>query len=261
MRSEKFYGLVVSTVMLYCFTTGVAHALCEPEKDPAVIAAQAAYDKASAEHAQERQHMHDTYNNTQLRPTAKEKARERQLSSAGHKTAKALEKAYAQIRPCMATSTFDSPGREVPVRPAIYGSGNESQGADELLTYPGMTDTRLVSHQFGKGVAIRVHYSERTDIRTFSATLNGQDVSERFAAGQMKKLRPDSMDKRPMIDGVDGVIGLPLKPGDNVLVFKVAELDDPALGHAPYWDEDVFHITVKSGGASGRAVAVPPQRQ
>lgn len=250
--------VLMAGMVMYGLSIPSAHALCEPEQDPTVIAAQAAYDKASAEHAQERQRRHDIYANTQLRPTAEEKARDRQLQRAGLKTAKALEKAYAQVRPCMALSTFDSPGREVPVRPALPGSGNESQGADELLTYPGMTDTHLVSYQFGKGVAIRVHYSERVDIRTFSATLNGRDVSERFAAGKMKKLRPDSMDKRPMIDGVDGVIGLPLKPGDNVLVLKIAELDDPALGHAPYWDEDVFHITLKPGGAPGFAVAIPP---
>lgn len=238
-----------------------AHALCEPEKDPSVISAQAAYDKANAEHVQERQRMHDVYSSSQLKPTAKEKARERQLDSDELKAAKALEKAYAQIRPCMAMSVLDSSGHEVPVRPALSGSGNESQGADELLTYPGMTGTRLTHYQFGKGVAIQVHYSERADIRTFSATLNWQDVSEHFAAGWIQKQRPDSMNKRPMIEGVDGVIGLPLQPGDNVLVLKIAELDAPGLWHAPYWDEDVFQITVKPGMAPGRAMALPPQRQ
>lgn len=256
-----FSRVLIAGMLVYGLSSQSAHALCEPEKDPSVISAQAAYDKATAEHVQERQRMHDVYSSSQLKPTAKEKARERQLDSDEHKAAKALEKAYAQVRPCMALSTFDSSGREVPVRPALPGSGNESQGADELLTYPGMTSTHLTQHQFGKGVAIQVHYSERADIRTFSATLNGQDVSEHFSPGWIKKQGPDVMDKRPMIDGVDGVIGLPLQPGDNILVLKIAELDAPGLWHAPYWDEDVFQITVKPGMASGKAMALPPQRQ
>jgi len=113
----KFFLHVVVGIIFYGVNS-VAWALCEPEKDPSVISAQAAYDKANAEHVQERQRMHDVYSSSQLKPTAKEKARERQLDSDEHKAAKALEKAYAQVRPCMALSTFDSSGREVPVRPA-----------------------------------------------------------------------------------------------------------------------------------------------
>lgn len=256
MTHTIMYRAVIAGVLMYGLSVQSALALCEPEQDPAVMAAQAAYDKATAEHDRERQRMHDVYHNTQLLPTAEEKARDRQLSRDESKTAKALEKAYVEIRPCMAMSVFDAPGHAVPVRPALPGTGNESQGADELLTYPGMASMNLTRYQFGKGVAIQVHYSERADLRTFSARLNGQDVSERFAAGQVQK-RPEMMSERPMIDGVDGVIGLPLQPGDNVLVLKIAEQDDPMLGHAPYWDEDVFHIEIKSGGAAGRAVHLP----
>ncbi len=70
----------------------VARCLGKPETDHAVIAAKAWYEKATAEHDRERQRMHDVYHNTQLLPTAEEKARDRQLSRDESKTAKALEK-------------------------------------------------------------------------------------------------------------------------------------------------------------------------
>lgn len=216
-------------------------ALCELEKDTVLTAATAAREAKHAAHQQEKKRLQEKYRNARVGPTQQEREKERRLALAASMADKALHEARVHARPCFALG-FREGAHNTAATPPYRGTGKETQGADDLLTYPGMSGPQWGYELFGRSTHLRIRYSERADLRTFRATLNGEDVSERFTAGRMKKLKPDWLEQELILDGTEQV-SLPFKQGKNVLLLKIAEQEDATLGHAPYWDEDVFHIT------------------
>jgi len=107
------------------------------------------------------------------------------------------------------------------------GTGNETDGANHLLTYPDLLSENVVYYLGGKRKFV-VEYGDKIDASTFQAVLNGADISKRF---------------RPY-PGTKQQVFLKLEKGDNVLRLKVADHGNASTNRAPYWDTDDFNISL-----------------
>lgn len=136
--------------------------------------------------------------------------------------------------------SFGLVGMNTAAGEAVYpGNGNEPQGAEALLVYPDITSDTLVYH-LGQPRHFRIRYAGNIDPATFSAELNGRDVSKRF---------------RP-VPGSEQNVFLRLKRGENQLFLQIAG-EDTEVGTA-YADLDVFNLELKGPHTRGGLRDAPP---
>jgi hypothetical protein len=107
------------------------------------------------------------------------------------------------------------------------GSDSNSEGeANQMLTYPKI-ETAELDYDMGGKRAFHIQFGDNINPATFSAMLNGEDITIHFSP------RPGKKDS----------VGLNLKKGENILRLKVAgQGDSSTVYDVPEWDVDDFII-------------------
>lgn len=122
----------------------------------------------------------------------------------------------------------------------FHGTGRESPDTNRLLSYPELTDEH-VEHRLGGPRHFVVDFAPDIDPSSFSATLNGRDISARFKARPGKRRN----------------VYLHLKPGENALELHVASVTDDKTGSVR-WDDDQFVVELRNGVGVGAVVTEAP---
>ena len=136
---------------------------------------------------------------------------------------------------CLLFST-QTPAQET----SFPGTGRESPDTNLLISYPALTE-EYIEYRLGGPRHFVVDFAPEIDPSSFSATLNGRDISARF------KARP----------GTRRNIYLHLKPGENMLDLHVASVKDDKTG-AVRWDDDQFVVELRNGMGVGAVMTEPP---
>lgn len=127
--------------------------------------------------------------------------------------------------------------------PEVFsGNGGESDVANELIVYPGIS-SEVIDYHLGQKRHFNIRYSENINPETFSAELNGKSISNKFHP----------------VPGTEEDIFLHLKPGENMLSIQVAGAILAADGTASSsGDLDTFTINLKSPVTKAQMLTTPP---
>ena len=121
------------------------------------------------------------------------------------------------------------------------GTGNEVGTADELLVYPGIDSSEL-TYNLGKKRTFTIRYGDNIDSQTFSAKINGVDITKKF---------------HPIANTEENVF-LRLKKGNNDLIISVSDFGDPNVEREPQTDEDNFTIQLDGTVNNAKSMSSPP---
>ena len=147
---------------------------------------------------------------------------------------------YSKINILVLFSLFATLSSFAVAEPNFQGSGNEAGNVNSYITYPELSSSDL-EYRLGKKRIFRVSYGSGIDISSFSAVLNGKDISRRF--------HPEAGDAEHVY--------LPLRKGINTLRFKISDKGDERNGVVPNWDVDEFSISLKGLQVTPRYLEAP----
>lgn len=122
------------------------------------------------------------------------------------------------------------------------GNGGEPSGADEFIVYPGMSSD-IIEYRLGQKRHFYIRYNENIDPETFSADLNGKDISRKFHP----------------VPGSEEDVFLHLKPGENELNIQIAGHYFSESGETTSaGDLDVFTIKLNPPLLKANMLTTPP---
>lgn len=122
------------------------------------------------------------------------------------------------------------------------GNGNEPGDANNLIVYPDLA-TNVIKYNLGQKRHFYIRYSETIEPATFSADLNGKDIS--------KKFHP--------VPGSEEDVFLHLKPGENELSIQVVGYNSSGPGaKSSYADLDTFIVKLNPPLTKANMLTTPP---